>query len=276
MMEKLVALIHRTFTRTIRKGLGLLQATVGDKKCRNLAATYNIGGYKRIYLVHIRKTGGTTLNNLFLSLGQKDYQGLYEELGRVPMHRLIRNGKIFVGWSQALINAGHYYYAFSHIPYHKLKLPDGTFTIICFRDPVRRVISHYNMLMEYSRNNIHHPCMVVEGEWLGNSFLDFVARIPKEHLLNQLYMLSEKFDIEEALGRVREITHVMFTEDYEPGLTGLNRKAGLSLKPMHIRKARYQADISCEALEYLRRKLVKEYQFLERVKELPKGNQACQ
>lgn len=246
----------------------LLPARLGDTKYRKLAASYNIAGYRRIYLIHIRKTGGTTLNNLFLSLGHEDYKTLYGELGRTTLHRLVRNGRIFVGWTRELINAGNYYYAFSHIPYHELHLPDRTFTIVCFRDPARRVISHYNMLMEYSRRHVSHPCMAVEGKWLGRSFHDFLDRMPKAHMLNQLYMLSERFDVEEALERVRSISHVMFTEKYASGLEGLNRKTGLDLQPAHIRRSGYKAEIPEQEQIRLRAMLESEYQFIERIKQM--------
>jgi len=79
-----------------------------------------------------------------------------------------------------LIEEGSYYYAFSHIPLHQLRLPKETFTITCFRDPIKRIISHYNMLVHYRDNNIYHSCMKIEGHWLGNSVLDFVERRPKK------------------------------------------------------------------------------------------------
>jgi hypothetical protein len=34
------------------------------------------------------------------------------------------------------------------------------------------------MLIDYKVNEIKHPCMEVELEWLGNSFEDFIGRIP--------------------------------------------------------------------------------------------------
>lgn len=245
--------------------MGRLRNRLSDKRFRKVSAAYNINGYKRIYLVHIRKTGGTSLNNMFLSLGDQDFASLYTELESTLGHRMLRSGKIFVGWEVGLINQGNYFYAFSHTPMHRLDLPDHTFTITCFRDPVRRVISHYNMLMNYAVNKISHPCMEVEGKWLGDSFDDFLDAIPREHLLNQLYMFSENFDIDEAVKRVGNLSHYFFTEEFSEGIEELNRKTGLELKPVHVHKSGYQAHIPEESIARLRNKLVVEYEFLDRL-----------
>ena len=47
----------------------IVQCNLEEKKYRKIASRYNISGYKRIYLIHIRKTGGTSLNHMFLSMG---------------------------------------------------------------------------------------------------------------------------------------------------------------------------------------------------------------
>jgi len=259
--------------RALKKIIYFPKAEIEENKYKRIASLYNISGYKRMYLVHIRKTGGTSLNHLILSIGGTEGKALYKELAENIPHRLIRNEKIFVGWSVRLINKGNYYYAFSHTPVHKLSLPDNTFTLICFRDPVKRVISHYNMLMNYSVNNIRHSCMDTEGQWLGNCFRDFIENMPKEHMSNQLYMLSKGMDINEAISRLKNISHVMFTEEFDKGVYELSRKTGLTLHPVHIRKSQYRADISENDILLLKEKLNDEYAFLEKVRDiLPSHN----
>jgi len=248
--------------------INIIRCQLEENRYRKIVAHYNISGYKRIYLIHIRKTGGTSLNHMFLSLGDSDAQSFYEDLARARGHRLMRNGKIFVGWNFRLINNGNYFYAFSHTPIHKLKLPEGTFTITCFRDPVQRIISHYQMLMNYSINHIPHPCMATEGKWLGGSFDDFMDRIPQEHLMNQLYMFSESFNIDEALQRVNSVSHYFFSEAFSKGVQVLTKKIGLELTPVHMRKSQPFGEISENNLIRLKQKLVAEYLFLEKIKSL--------
>lgn len=237
----------------------------GERTYSKIASGYDLRGYRRIYFVHIRKTGGTSLNNMFLSLSGEDSSSLYEQLSKAPGHRLLRNGIIYVGWEVRLINRGNYFYGFSHTPLHKLDLPAGTFTLSCFRDPVKRVVSHYNMLMDLHVNNIDHPCMATEGRWIGGNFDDFLQRIPQEHLLNQLYMFSARFDVDEAVKQVTNLSHYFFTDNFNEGITELNAKTGLGLEPVHTRKAGKCEQIAEDSIERLREMLDKEYRFLERI-----------
>ena len=118
---------------------------------------------KPIYHVHIRKTAGTTINFAFLSnSGSVNTDSFYESIAQKSNHRQIKNKKVFVGWNVQLINKGNYSYAFSHTPLHKLNLQPDTFVFTCLRDPVKRVVSHYNMLKYFQKENINHPCMKVE------------------------------------------------------------------------------------------------------------------
>lgn len=251
-----------------------LSVKLQESKYKKMAVSYNISGYKRIYFIHIRKCGGTSLNKMFLSLGQTDPESLYEQLAQAPSHRLIENGKIFVGWNIQLINKGHYYYAFSHAPLYKLNLPPKTFTVTCFRDPIKRVVSHYNMLMHYASNNISHPCMTIEKDWLGKSFSDFIERIPSAHLLNQLYMFSKRLDVNEAIENIKNnVSYYFFTENFNRGIDGLSSATGISLKPFHVRKASFKAKISSFDISALKEKLNKEYIMLE---SLIKASSSCE
>ena len=253
--------------KAIRKVVTAAKATIAERGFRKLAGSYDLQGYRRVYLIHIRKTGGTSLNNMFLSLSGEDPKLLYSRLAEAPGHQLQSNGLIYVGWNVRLINKGNYFYAFSHTPLHQLDLPQGTFTVSCFRDPVKRVLSHYNMLMDFRVNNINHPCMATEGKWLGEDLDDFLQRIPKQHLLNQLYMFSSDFDVNEAVSKVRQLSHYFFSEEFDTGVDDLNRKTGLALKSIHIRKANYQSQVSEQALLKLKEMLEDEYRFLAIIKE---------
>lgn len=255
------------FTQFLQKILYRLVGEMQEKRYQDITSEYNFHEYKRIYLVHIRKTGGTSLNNIFLSLSGGDPSSLYNQLSNTPDHRLIYNQKVYVGWNVRYINRGNYFYAFSHTPLYKLKLPEKTFTITCFRDPISRVLSHYNMLMDYSINKIKHPCMKIEGKWLGNSFDDFLKHIPKEHLCNQLYMFSDRYNVDEAIERVKTLSQFIFTERFNTGIDEINKKLKLNIKPLHIRKRSYSAKISENCIVNLREKLDNEYVFLNRIKD---------
>jgi hypothetical protein len=55
------------FLQVSEKALGFLFGLSENRKYRHLAK-YNIGdGFRRIYLYHIQKTGGTSMNHMFLS-----------------------------------------------------------------------------------------------------------------------------------------------------------------------------------------------------------------
>jgi len=252
--------------KVFRKLAARIWEIAEEGRYRKIASNYDLNGYKRIYFVHIRKTGGTSLNHMFLSLSGEDPGSLYAQLAKAPGYRICANGLIYVGWNVRHINRGNYFYGFSHTPLHKLDLPKATFTVSCFRDPVERVISHFNMLMYFRANNIDHPCMEIEGKWLGEGFDNFLDRIPREHLLNQLYMFSSSFDINEAARKAQELSHYFFIDTLDKGIYQLNQKVGLRLEPIHIRKSRYHAPISEGNLSRLRNMLDDEYRFLDRIR----------
>jgi hypothetical protein len=192
--------------------------------------------WDRIYHFHNRKTGGTSLNRTFLEFDGGDSLARYKSLAQAKKNKISVGGKVFIGWNKKLIEKGNYFYAFSHIPYHYLNLPQNTFTVTCFRDPFNRLLSHYRMLKSFSKEKIQHPCMETEGNWLGNSFEDFLHLIPREHRLVQLYNFSPTLNVEEAVEAVKQINQIVFTENFSMGVSSINKKTGLSLKSLHIRQ----------------------------------------
>lgn len=231
-------------------------------RCRN----NGLRDWQRIYHFHIRKTAGTSLNQMFLALSGLDAGEAYQRLlsSRFRMRRI---GKlVFAAWNKDVLNAGAYFFGFSHIPQHQLSLPQGTYRVAVFRDPAERVISHYKMLRMYRQEHINHPCMEVEGEWLGEDFNDFLQNIPDQHLKNQLYMFSENMDPVEASENVFKLENFFFTEDFNTGIEGLNADLGLALMPVHFRKTAFQPTINEGALHLLKERLSGEYKMLEMLK----------
>src|SRR3989339_854717 len=223
--------------------------------------------FKRIYFCHIRKVGGTSLNHSFLALCG-DNKKIYSRLVNSKKHYIKCGNKIFAGWSKELIEEGKYFYAFSHIPVHKLNLPPQTFIIGIIRNPIERVLSHYKMLLHFKEKKINHECMKVEGGWLGDSFSDFLDRVPRKDLLNQLYMFSENFNIDEAIINIKKCSHVFFTENYNEGIKKLSGKLKLDLKPFNERRAQNYFKPKKEDLIKLEKLLEPEIIFYNQVKEI--------
>lgn len=175
---------------------------------------------------------------------------------------------IFVGWDRTPIEQGSYAFAFSHIPFDQITLPTNTFRLTCFRDPIARVVSHYRMLLDFSQQEVPHSCFASEGQWLGETMDDFLDRIPREHLQNQLYTFSSRYSIDQAINRVRFLNHWMFVEAFESGLHQLGQKTGFELKRRHDRKSFQSFELQASTHARLREMLQDEYRFLDQVRRL--------
>jgi hypothetical protein len=229
---------------------------------------YKLKNYDRVYLIHIRKTAGTSLNKMFLSISGGDSCLLYKRLAKAENNRINEGGFIFVGWNRFYINSGQYFYAFSPLPIHNLSLPRKTYTVTCFRDPVDRVISHYSMLRNYQKNGVCHPCMDVEGKWLGACFEDFIENVPKEHLLNQLFMFDKNFNVDAAIERVSRVSNIIFIDEFDSGVDRINSDLGLELKAIHVRKVEREFEVGDTTMQRLKSLLSLEYAFLSKVREI--------
>jgi len=226
--------------------------------------------YSRIYHSHIRKCAGTAFNHKFIgnSCNQeikiiKKIYGDAAKNGGSSFH----NGKAFVGWNKKLIESGNYFYAWSHIPMHNLKLPKNTFILTTFRDPVERVISHYKMIYEYYISNIDHPCMKTEGKWLGQdkTIIEFAKNMPKEHLFAQLFHYSSSYSVDEAIERIKTINFVANVEN----LNSVGYQTLMSILPSinlpsgKIREGSRKIYVKSIERDSLRELLIGEYSFLE-------------
>ena len=241
----------------------------GKIQCRK----NNFNGWKRIYHFHVRKTAGTSLNHMFLALSGLKSSSAYRELTHSRFH-LKRIGKfLYAGWDKDVLVSGCYFYGFSHLPYHQLRLPPNTYRIAIFRDPVERVMSHYNMLKMFKENHIDHPCMTVEGEWLGESFEDFIENIPDQHLMNQLYMFSECYDVSEAVEHISNLENFFFTEDFERGVEKIRSELGIKLKSLHLRRASSILSTPEPLISRLKERLSPEYEMLHSLRNLRKHGQ---
>ena len=224
--------------------------------------------YQRVHHYHIRKTAGTSLNAAFWALG-----GLtLKSIGQA--NRFEGNGLVFVRHDPALIQRGDYLFSNSHLPAYSLTLPERTFTVTIFRDPVQRIVSHYRYLCWaklQERDCSEEPAIdFLRGEikWLGSSFKDFLKRIPRPHLYRQLYMFSSSYHVDEAVERVSRCSAVCFTETYGTDLKRIASMLGLPLEEKNERRFGDELDIPPDDLNRARDILEPEYVLLERVKRL--------
>src|SRR5689334_11305028 len=69
-------------------------------------------GHERIYFYHIRKTGGTSFNNMILTSfddhGRSPEQ-LWSSLWAAHRHRMLVGGRVFVAGERKLIESGKYF-----------------------------------------------------------------------------------------------------------------------------------------------------------------------
>ena len=232
--------------------------------CKNLSDSYNINNkYKRIYNIHIQKTGGTSLNYMLLALCGEEGSKVYSQLIRSIRHRIIYRDKVFIGWDQAAIEIGNFFYAFSHKPVHMLKIPSNTFTITCLRDPASRLISAFREQRAMLKENSGH----FFKKWHGKTFKDYIVNLPKDYLLHQLFMFSTTFDINEAFDRIISCSHYFFTENFSSGIMELTKKIGIELKPIHVRKSKDpDIPITEEEISILNELLSSEYELVEKLK----------
>lgn len=233
---------------------------------RRLADYALPGGFRRIYHYHIPKTGGTSLNYMFLGLGGEAARSVYDRLIQpaAPSRRTVSGGKVFVGWDRGLIEQGHYFYAFSHVPRHQLALPERTFTLTCLRDPVQRVVSLYQELLKYRNWDADHPCRTATDAWLGDSFQDFLQKAPRAELLAQLSLFSPRLDVAEALDHILACSFSFRTEDFAAGCAALSERLGLSLTALHARQANRRIEVTQRDMRTLEILLEPEYRLLEK------------
>ena len=223
--------------------------------------------YKRIYHYHIRKAAGTALNYSFLESGGECPSWIFEGLVK---HRTIvsENGRVFVGWNKWMIEKGYYFFAFSHLPKHKLTLPEGTFKLTVFRDPVERLFSHYRMIKSFEERGIRHPFLKKEANWVRGGFEGFLEQTPREHLCRQLYMFSENRSVVEALGELSKLNYWFFSDNYQEGIANLSCYLGIELKQKRENVSESSLVISTSEREAAKKVLADEYRFIEQARGL--------
>ena len=80
---------------------------------------------ERVYLHHVRKTGGTSVNDAFLSLGGESGVAVERRMGGGPPRWTTTDGVTVVAHDRLAICSGWYSYAWSHIPAWRLRHRPG-------------------------------------------------------------------------------------------------------------------------------------------------------
>ena len=224
-------------------------------------------GSRRVYLFHVRKTAGTSLHRSFCALGGED-PDVVEHRIRGSLLSRTRSGQYLFTCGRGTLCQGDYFFGWSHMAGHRLRLPSRTFTITILRDPVARVLSYYRYLVagDAAQGDMNWRVQDDERALAGDSFSDFLGNVPDELLLNQLYMFSPRFDVCEATDKILECSAVMMTETYERDLRDLALTLGL---PLEYRRDRVTAATSApvpeKQLKALRDRLAAEYELLEKL-----------
>jgi hypothetical protein len=249
----------------VKRALQALRYRAADRSALKGARPVALpGGFARVYHHHIRRTGGTSLNAAFHATGGPGFAAAEPLLAGQGW--MVHGGRVFVAHNKYLIEKGEYFFARSHSPAHELRLPARTFTVTIFRDPVERVISHYNLLVGWEKNDVRHPSRATEGPWLGTSFADFLTRIPRAHLLRQLYTFSAAFSVDEAAAATAALGAVLMLEDYPEGLAALGRRLDLDLALFHEKASGRAPDVGEDDRAQVRELLEPEYALLAAIR----------
>ena len=233
-----------------------------ERKKQQFIRQYDFRGFKRFYHYHCRKTAGTSLAKMFLSMGGGNGDELFKKLGQTSNQSMLVDNKVFVGWDKNLIEQGNYFFGFSHIPFDELSIPDGSFRFTSFRDPIKRIVSHYRMLLDFSKQDVPHPCFAIEGRWLGNSFDDFLDLVPPQHLKNQLYMFSKNLDVKQAVARISELDFCFFVDSFDECVKRFAARTEIKLTTRRDRISKEQLALTPKQIRRAKTLLLDEYELL--------------
>lgn len=211
--------------------IGELRASINRSTEAPLLAT----GHCRVYLCHRRKTGGTSVIHAFLTLAGGEPEIIERNLARFTY---VRQGPYrFVEHNTKLINRGAFFFAASHQPLYIANPPaESSYRITILRDPLERVLSLYRYLSHpTSDTGYAFRAHSEEREWAADGLDRFLDRLPREHLLNQLYGFSRSGDVAEAIDQVSSLDLVLRTESLAAGGAMLSTRLEL---PLHIGRER--------------------------------------
>ena len=230
-----------------------------------MAFVYNTFGTRPIYLSHVRKTGGTSLNFSFFALATSDPKTTWMKM-REDGSEIVDVGNYrFVTRNKEFIESGRYSYAHSHIPLHELNLREDVFTVCSIRDPVERIRSHYRMVSSYLANGVQKKWLETEKTWISESVVDFCRNMPKERREAQLRCFSKDGNVAEAVEVATSVDHLFDFQKFEQSLGTLGQKLGVKMSVFHQRKTTKDS-VTEDELSELSELLIEEITFYNSMK----------
>lgn len=222
------------------------------------------GDYRRIYLYHIRKTGGTSVAFAFMRLAEIDPHLIEKRLARFAFAQ--GNGYRYVVGPR-LIRQGNYFFAGNHSPFYMVEPPEtGTFRFTILRDPVDRVVSLYRYLAAPAADSsFTSKAPIDESRWASEGFDRFLDRVPSFHLSNQLYMFSASGAVDEAVDRLGGLDMVLRTERLDCDLPRLESALNLSLSLSRERTSLFPFRPTSAQRDRLQDLLAPEYEMLRQI-----------
>ena len=221
-----------------------------------------------MYCHHVRKTAGTSLHLSFMALGGEDPWDVYRRLADSRLYRTKSGGYSYAAFHRRLLAEGAYFYGRSHNAAARQELPPGTFTVTVLRDPVERAHSYFDYLVAGEDPGMPgRPVGNRERRVAAAGFDKFLEGVAPGHLMAQLGMFSEHFDVSEATDRITSCSSVFFTENFAEGLSELAGRLELPLEVHRARVTGERSTLSDRQRERLRARLEPEYELLRRLEE---------
>lgn len=223
------------------------------------------GNYKRVYLYHVRKTGGTSVIFAFMRLSGADPHLIERGIARHTFAQA--NGyRYAAGDNIALLRRGNYFFGFCHQPAYAIEIPEDTFRFTVLRDPISRVVSLYRYLASPSSDSSFYlKAPPAERRWAMGGFDVFLDQVPRSHIANQLHMFSRSGSVGEAVDRLSRLDMVLRTEQLDLDLRRLAQALNLELSLTNERTSLLPFSPTSVQLERLQILLADEYEMFRQM-----------